>query len=129
MRHRDLRLNGVSRWRYRELLAYCRQYPEWKRSAAAYLSPRAPRLREAPGGGMPASDVEYAVEKREEYLRKVQGIEECAREADPHMWRGILRNVCYGQGFEQVRSSALCGNRNRFFAARRRFFQLLDGRL
>lgn len=129
LRYRELKIPGMNRWRYRELQAYCRQYPEWARKAEGYLQAKTQILSDMPKATRSISEVEYAVLKREKYLQRMQIIEQCAKEADPCLHKAIIQNVCYGKSFGHLQGVAYCGNRNKFFRARRAFFVLLHEKL
>lgn len=146
-RERNLVLGkyDIGEWRYKELKAFCRQYPEKKAKAAALLGVQGgSRVEEyrnsrgmiegtvTPSGKGTTSDtVLKAVEKREELLHDVQMIDECAKAVNGGLYaNALILNICYGSPFETLEQSIMpSSNRNSYFDARRKFFALLDLRM
>lgn len=120
----------IGEWRYKELKAFCRQYPEKKARAASLLGVRGMGL----GDGMPhgkgttSDPVSAAVSKREELIRDVEMIDRCLGAVDGGAFEHALRlNVCYGSSYDCITPEILpTSKRNTFFEARRKFFCLLD---
>ena len=103
MREWRLRLDkqGVDKWRYEELKAICRQYPQMMRSKDAGARARK------------------------------QLIDQAARDTDGGRWEvAIIKNVCHGRRYEHLAAEDLwSSSRNAYFAARREFFARLDAAL
>lgn len=123
MRDRELKSVNISRWRYTELRAFCRQYDEKKRKAAKLLSVASPRTGGVPGHGGVSDPVYAAVRRRERLLADCEKIEQAAIMADSVGYKAILKNVTQGVRYEET---CYYGCRSDFFRARRRFFALLD---
>ena len=124
---REWRVNmsryGIDREAYRELKAFCHQYPDKKDMVASAIMPAASE-HVGSGRGLPSDPVSRAAIEREIFLRDIEMIERAARETDGGKWeRALLRNACYKEGYERLDPSMLptC-NRNAFFSARREFF-------
>jgi len=126
MRDNGIRKAGISRWRYRELKAFCRQYDE-KRAQAARLLGAVQRSMD----GMPriagsGDPVPEAAARREKLLGDCRLIEQTAKEADPGGSEAIIRNAARGIRYEEA---GYYGERTTFFRARERFFVALDRQL
>lgn len=127
MRNRELKGAGLSRWRYLELRAFCRQYDEKRHTAAQLLAVSSPRMDSQTGGtGQPGDPVFAAARRRERLLADCERIEQSAIAADPVGYKAILRNVTQGVRYEEA---GYYGCRSDFFRARRRFFAALDAAL
>lgn len=132
---------GISRFEYDELYAFCRQYPEKKRKAALLLGPRSAcsvvEYRDAAGcmagallprGNGVSNPVEAVALKRMKLLADCDMIENAARETAGGRWYTMLiRHVCYGEGYESLKMKLPAEdvptfNRNAFFRAKREFF-------
>lgn len=124
MRSVDLKEYGISRYAYRELKAFCLQYPEKKRAAADMLSVSSPAMSGMPSAHSDVSPVERAAERRERLLDDVRLIERCAREtAGGRYYAALIRNCCMGVPFDCISPEELpSSDRNRYFRARREFF-------
>ena len=121
---------GISQNRYRELLHYCRQYPEWKTEANSLLRIRAIKADGMPHGTGKSDPVAVAVEKRERLIEKIAIVDECAKAIDGGAWyASIIQNVCIGRSYEQMdRALMPTSDKNAYFRKRREFFELLDKR-
>ena len=90
---------GIDAWEYRELKAFCRQFPAKRRRARRDAAAR--------------DDVRL--------------IRDTATQTSGGDWAEVLiDNVCYGVSFEHLDQAKMpTSNRNAFFRARREFFYLL----
>ncbi len=127
LRDYDLRLDGyeISRWEYKELLAFCRQYEAKKTKAADLLYKTTGNLTGMPRGSNTSDPVCASAVQRERLLKDCEMIEQAAIEADPAGYQAILRNVTRGMRFEET---GYYGARSTFYDARRRFFFFLRNR-
>ena len=121
----------ISKDRYIELRAFCRQYPQWKVEAASMLELTAVNMDGMPHGTEPGDPTYRAVERRERLTEKISMVERCAAAIDGGAWfRAILLNVCNGMAWEVIRDlhpEALKSSKvQAYFKARRQFFNLLD---
>ena len=121
---------GISASRYRELLHFCRQYPEWKTEANSLLGIRAIKADGLPHGSGTSDPVAVAAEKREKLIEKIAMVDECAKAIDNGDWyASIIQNVCIGRSYEQMyRALMPTSNKNAYFKKRAEFFSLLDKR-
>lgn len=119
---------GISRYEYDELRAFCRQYPDKLRDAARMINSGGHALTGMPSGGRCASCVERAAEKRERYLRDCDLIDSVAEMVDSGMYkRALIQHICYGVPYCRLDTADMpSSRRNRFFRAKRDFFQLLS---
>lgn len=119
---------GISQDRYRELLHFCRQYPEWKKEANSLLGIRAIKADGLPHGSGKSDPVAIAAEKREKLIEKIAIVDSCARAVDDGAWfASIIQNVCIGRSYEQMdRALMPTSDKNAYFKKRREFFELLD---
>ena len=127
MRDYDLRLDGyeISRWEYKELLAFCRQYEAKKTKAADLLYKTTGNLTGMPRGSNRSDPVCASAVQRDRLLRDCELIEQAAIEADPGGYQAIIKNVTQGIVYER---SGYLGGRRQFFEKRRKFFFLLRNR-
>ena len=121
---------GISKDRYRELLHFCRQYPEWKTEANSLLGIRAIKQDGQPHGTGKSDPVAMAAERRERLVDKIRIVDECAMAVDGGVWyASIIQNVCIGRSYEQMdRALMPTSDKNAYFRKRREFFDLLDKR-
>lgn len=119
---------GISQDRYRELLHFCRQYPEWKTEANSLLGIRAIKMDGQPHGSGKSDPVAMAAEKREKLIEKIGIVDTCARAVDDGAWyASIIQNVCIGRSYEQMdRALMPTSDRNAYFKKRREFFEILN---
>lgn len=122
---------GISRDRYRELLAFCRQYQEWQAEARSLLGVSAQNYEQMPHGNEVGDPVYKVMLKREKLLAKIGVVEEVADEVDGGRWRAaLIQNVCMGRALKFIDPAILpTSRRNNFFQQRRAFFILLDKRI
>ena len=121
---------GISQDRYRELLHWCRQYPEWKTEANSLLGIRAIKADGLPHGNGKSDPVAAAAERREKLIEKIAIVDECARAIDGGAWfASLIQNICIGRSYEQMdRALMPTSDKNAYFKKRREFFELLDKR-
>ena len=119
---------GISKDRYRELLHFCRQYPEWKTEADSLIGIRAIKADGLPHGTGKSDPVAMAAEKREKLMEKIAIVDNCAKAVDGGVWyASIIQNVCIGRAYEQMdRALMPTSDKNAYFKKRREFFKLLD---
>lgn len=122
---------GISRDRYRELLAFCRQYQEWKAEAGSLLGVGAQRYSSMPHGTDVSDPVFRVVLRRENLLAKIQLVEDVAQAVDNGRWRAaLIQNICMGKALKFIDPAILpTSRRNAFYQQRRAFFDLLNRRL
>lgn len=121
---------GISKNRYIELLHFCRQYPEWTLEANSLLGIKGMKITGQPRGTDKTDPVVTAAERRERLKRKIDMVDECARQVKNGEWyAAIIQNVCIGKAYEKMDTTIMpTSHRQAFFAARRDFFALIDKR-
>ena len=121
---------GISQDRYRELLHFCRQYPEWKTEANSLLGIRAIKADGMPHGNGKSDPVAMAAEKRDRLMEKIAIVDECAKAIDGGAWyASIIQNVCIGRSYEQMdRALMPTSDANAYFKMRGEFFEILNKR-
>ena len=123
----DYQSIGISKYRFDELLAYCRQYPEKKAEAETLLGVSSPSLSGMPHGSGTGDPVARAAEKRERLLHDCEVIEKCAGMVDGGKYAvAIIQNACYGKGYEFIKEYLPTFHRESFFTERRKFYFLLN---
>lgn len=122
---------GISRERYRELLAFCRQYSEWKAEAGSLLGVGAQRYSSMPRGNEVSDPTYRAAVRREHLLDKIALVESVAGEIDGGRWRAaLIQNICMGRALRFIDPVIMpTSRRNDFYHQRRLFFIVLDRRL
>lgn len=119
---------GISKDRYIELLHFCRQYPEWKIEANSLIGIRGLKMDGQPKGTGRSDPVATAAERRESLTRKIDLVDECAKNINGGEWyAAIIQNVCMGRAYNQLDATIMPTSfRKAYFKARREFFDLLD---
>ena len=121
---------GISQDRYRELLHFCRQYPDWKTEANSLLGIKAIKMDGQPHGSGKSDPVALAAEKRDRLLTKIKLVDDCAKDVGEGEWyAALIQNVCIGKSYEQLDKALMPTSfRQEFFVKRRQFFELLNKR-
>ena len=118
---------GISKYRFDELLAFCKQYPEKKAEAETLLGVGSPAMSGMPHGSSVGDPVSRATEKRERLLHDCAVIEKCANAVDNGRFSvAIIQNACYGKGYEFIKEYLPTWHRQSFYTARRKFYYLLN---
>ena len=119
---------SISKERYKELLAFCRQYDEARQKLGGCYSLASPALTGMPKTKSKVSSTERKAELAIRYRQHVELIESCARAAcgnNAELTRAMIENVCRGVRYEYTAAPV---SRVTFLRARRRFFEILDER-
>lgn len=126
----DYVICGISKYRYDELKAFCRQYADKKAEAEALLSVGSPKLTGMPNGSSTGDPVSRAAERRDRLLTDCELIESCAKEVDGgRFYSAIIQNVCLDTGYSFLYNALPTNNRTAFYDARRGFFVRLNEEL
>lgn len=113
----------ISKHRYYELKHFCLQYNEWKRELGKL------NWFGEKGDGRssdPAKPVEWMVERRDEYLKKMEMIEQAALEADCDIYKYLLKGVTEGLSYGCLRADGLLCSRDYYYHQYRHFFYCLS---
>lgn len=124
MRIRDKKWEDydISWNRYKELLFFCRQYPEKKRRIGYGL--KAVENDGMPHGTSVGKPTEASAIENAELQRDIDLIESAAKSANPVIWESILQSVVCGTSYEHLGDVPVC--RRDFYGYRRMFFANLD---
>lgn len=74
----------------------------------------------------PAKPVEWMVERRNEYLKKIEMVEQAAIEADCDIYKYLLKGVTEGLSYGCLRADGLLCSRDYYYHQYRRFFYCLS---
>ena len=115
---------GITRWEYRELYAFCRQYQYKKAKARDLLGVSSHAAGRAKRGGSVGRPTESAVVRRIRILEDIEIIERAAHDTAEGLWyTALISNCCIGRPYTAIPPEQLpTSNRNDFFRARREFF-------
>ena len=113
----------ISKHRYLELKHFCLQYPEWKEE----INKINWYGRAGDGRSSDISDrVSTLAAFREKFLRQMEIVEQTALNADGDIYEWILKSVCYGVSYNDLRTAGIPCSKDYFYDRYRRFFYLLD---
>lgn len=109
---------------------YALRYPNWLKELKTYkgVSGLSYDKDAVQTSGNSDPTMQEAIRKRELAL-KVELIEECAYKADPSIYDGLIRAVCYGDTWEKLYAGGLPCGRGRFYEMKRKFYWLLAHRI
>lgn len=119
---------GISKSRYLELMNIAMQYDEMLEREAKLRRGEFDRTARGNGGWSkpdPTGNAAIFIASMSK-ADKIRAIEDSARAAGPGIYLELMRNVTQGTKYEDM--PVPCG-RAQFYAARRRFFIELDGRI
>lgn len=115
---------GISKNRYKELQAFCRQYEEKKNKIKYEIS--AVQYDGLPKGGCAKSQVESWAIENNVYKRDCALIEEAAVKANPGIWKYIIQSVTQGLTYEFIEYDEELGRipvgKTDFYSYRRLFY-------
>ena len=119
----------IEKHRYYELKHFCLQYPEWKKAHADCLDSDVPMsmidgARSCEGVYDPTSTRAIT---RAHYSRRIQMLEQVAKDADKYLWQYILKAVTEGLSYTYLKTKLgiPCG-RDMYYDRYRKFFWLLS---
>ena len=119
----------IDKHRHYELRHFCLQYPSWKKAYVEWLDCDIPvsmidGARQNDGLYDPTSARAIT---RAHYSKRMQMLEQVAKDADKYLWRYILKAVTEGLSYTylKTRLDIPCG-RDMYYDRYRRFFWLLS---
>lgn len=119
----------IDKHRHYELKHFCLQYPSWKKAYSDCLDGDIPvamidGVRQQDGLYDPTS---VRAITRAHYSRRMQMLEQVAKEADRYLWHYILKAVTEGLSYTYLRTKLdiPCG-KDMYYDRYRRFFWLLS---
>lgn len=131
MNKRDIKLDkyGINKYRYRELKAFCEQYPDWKDEINNHAYVQGVSYdKESTGNTNAISDRTGKDAMRLlRYEKNCQMIEKVAKEADSEIWEYLIKAICYDLPLRYLISvDNMHLEKSAFYERRRFFFYLLD---
>lgn len=119
---------GISKNRYKELKAFCLQYDEKKSKVKYGIS--AMKYDGMPKGNSVGSGVESQAIRNNLFKQECAMIEMAAMQANPEIWKYILKSVTMGLPFEFIEYDDELGRitvgKTDFYGYRKLFFHYLD---
>ena len=119
----------IDKHRHYELKHFCLQYPKWKKAYIESLDrdiplPMIDGLQTSEGLYDPASSRAFT---RSYYSKRMQIIEDVAKDADKYLWQYILKAVTEGLSYTYLKTKLdiPCG-KDMYYDRYRRFFWLLS---
>lgn len=119
----------ISKHRHYELKHFCLQYPTWKKAYVECLDSdismsMTDGVQEASGHYDPTAGRALT---RAYYSKRIEMLEQVARDADKYLWHYILRAVTEGLSYTYMRTKLgiPCG-KDMYYDRYRRFFWLLS---
>ena len=117
----------IEKERYLELRHFCMQYKTWKQRCKEINAIASTKISDGKNAKNISNPVAIAVEKREEYIRKIELIENAANDADSelsyYLIKGVTEGVSY-YGLRLIYEMPTC--KEKYYTAYRRFFFILD---
>ena len=119
----------IDKHRHYELKHFCLQYPRWKRAYIDCIDPDVPMSMvdgvQDPGGVYDPASTRAVT--RAYYSKRMQLIEETAKDADKYLWQYILKGVTEGLSYTYLKTKLgiPCG-KDMYYDRYRRFFWLLS---
>lgn len=128
MNKRDLRLDqyGITKNRQRELIWFCKQYPEWKKTLSNFTTLRGHELTDMPKARKNTSPTEELAFKKIKLQSKCELIEKTAKETSADLYPYLIMSVCEEANFTQLEEKKIPCSKACFYDLRRYFFVLLD---
>ena len=131
MNKRDLNLDnyGINRKRYRELKAFCEQYPIWKNELKDHTYIQGidyDKESIAKTNNISDRTGKDAI-RLVRYAKNCQLVEKVAKEVDSEFWEYLIKAICYEVPLTYLISvDYMPLERSAFYERRRYFFFLLD---
>lgn len=115
----------ITKERYSYLNSFCKLYPQWQKQKGSY------GLRAVNNDGMPHGNTVGNPTERQafinmKYVANMKLIEDTCKEADPEIWKYILKSVTESVPYERMEVPR---GRSQFYKSRRKFFYILDLKL
>jgi len=124
MKERDLKLHKLSKNRYRELRYFCKQYYEWKdKLKKLNYDLKSYELDGLPKNSNVNKPTELLATEKADLERKIEIVEQAAKEASPVLYQDILKNVVQCIPFRHL--NVPCSIKY-FYKVRNTFFCILD---
>lgn len=119
----------IDKHRHYELKHFCLQYPNWKKAYRSFgdTSISLSTIEYAPTSSLPGDPTSKRAVMRAHYSKKIDLIEETAKQADRYLYKYILKAVTENLSYTYLRSKLdiPCG-KDMYYDRYRRFFWLLS---
>lgn len=125
-------MSGKAKWwiedkeLYRLARYYARMYPKWKAEYNAIGGDAREHEGSVSSGMFKTSDTEREAIRRERIRRKLDKIENAAREADAAIFPWILDAAAYGRTFDEEKAKGLPCEQTMYYEKRRKFYYILS---
>lgn len=119
----------IEKHRHYELKHFCLQYPLWRKTYAAIneLSISTPTLDRISSSNMASDLTAKCAMKKAYYSKKIDAVERAAMEADPELYRYILKAVTEDLSYNQLKARLdIPCSRDTYYDRYRKFFWLLN---
>ncbi len=126
MSKKDLKIENLSKYRYRELKNICFQYGEMKEKLKNMSYIKAAAITGVSSSHNIADVTADFVIRRDKLKQRIGAIEQAALEADSLYYQDILYSVTNDIPFEYI-NTRLC--RTDFYKRKRLFFTILDRKI
>lgn len=116
--------------RFRELYYFALQYSEWKKELSAITVIGSPNIDGMPKGASVGDPTGRIATSQAELISKITLVEQCAKDADPSIYKGVLKGVTTPNmtyNWLVYNKYLYCG-RDKYYIARSRFYWLLNQR-
>ena len=118
----------IEKHRRYELIHFCLQYPIWKKAYHSIdglmKNERYLKVEKEKGHSDPTA---RCVEAKEYYRKRMDIIEDAAKETDSDLWSYILRGVTENLSYDKMAASeVLPCSRDRYYELYRKFFWILN---
>ena len=118
---------GIDKHRYYELKHFCLQYNDWKKIHKAIDSSPQAKISGDKNPKIISDPVFHTVERREEYLQKIELVETAAKLADEQLAGYLVHAVTEGISYYGLRLYyGMPACKEKYYGAYRRFFFILD---
>lgn len=92
---------GINQWRKREIMAWCRQYDDW-RSAISYGLSGIAQGSGGSGGNKISRPTEAQALRNERYYQNIEIVESAIRDVCPQIYDEMLDNIARGIPFSYL---------------------------
>lgn len=92
--------HGISPWRKRQIMAFCRQYPEWKEKVEYGL--KAVIMDGMPHGNAISNPTQAQAERNLVYLQNIAIVDDAVNAVCPQIAEAMLDNITRGASFLEL---------------------------
>ena len=115
----------INKHRYYELKHYCMQYDLWKKALTSINV--YPDLMKHSRSSQVSDPTQSLVEKREQYINKINMLDKVAKAVDPIIGPYVLKGIITGLSYEALNAQiSIPCCKDIYYATYRKFFWVLD---